>query len=384
MYSILAYLIVAGAGMFIAWLLNRASELRNGRLSQIILVPGGLVLILWIVKQTGGRPDYIGGVAVVVIIVLLAFLLAPSIAYNLGIGLSNFLDPHDWTPAEEEIALRPIRRLIDSDQYDQALDGLDALLKKHKPTYEALLLHAKLLYHFGRLDETAAALLQSIGLSHTTAQQLAVMELLAALEDRLPGPPAPTARGTRRRLRIGHELVLFQPAAADRSLHKTIPPGGYEVEEILHRRRRWLKLAGEDWGNAQTCWEAVLEVHAPASVPQDKGLLRQIARMHRAISVALKGRPRLHSQMEADKLLKEASQHIRQQDWPSALPLLQKASACDPHRYEIAYRWVQAVRHTADDHATASAVKKVLAQSQWSANEKEMLRQLQRPIAPKK
>jgi len=45
---------------------------------------------------------------------------------------------------------------------------------------------------------------------------------------------------------------------------------------------------------------------------------------------------------------------------------------------------VQAVRHTADDHATARAVKKALAQSQWSANEKEMLRQLQRPVAPNK
>ena len=37
-------------------------------------------------------------------------------------------------------------------QYYQALGDLDALLKKHKPTYEALLLHAKLLHHFGRLD----------------------------------------------------------------------------------------------------------------------------------------------------------------------------------------------------------------------------------------
>src|SRR5208283_444744 len=106
-----------------------------------------------------------------------------------------------------------------------------------------------LLHHFGRLDETAAALLQSIPLSHTIAQQLTVMELLATLEDHLPIPPAPPARETRR-LRIGHELILFQPAAADRSLHKAIPPGGYEVQEITHQRCRWLKLAGEDWGNA--------------------------------------------------------------------------------------------------------------------------------------
>jgi tetratricopeptide (TPR) repeat protein len=382
MHSILAYPIVAGVGILTACFLNRAPELRNGRLSQIILVPGALVLALWILRQSGGRADFVGGAGIVVIIVFLGFMLAPSIAYNLGIGLSNFLDPQDWTPAEEEIALRPIRRLIDSDQFYQALSGLDALLKKHKPTYEALLLHAKLLHHFGRLDETAAALLQSIGMSHTTAQQLTVMELLAALEDRLPPTPAPLAPGARR-LRIGHELLLFQPAAANRSLHKAIPPGGYDVEEILHRQRRWLKLAGEDWGNAEPCWEAVLETERPAPVPQKRGILWQVARVHQAIGTVLKSRPRLHSQAEADKLLKEASQHIRRQDWQAALPLLQKATACDPERYEIAYRWVQAVRHTADDRATASAVKKALAQSQWSANEKEMLRQLQHPVAPK-
>jgi len=374
-------MIVAGVGTLIAHLLTRSPDLRNGRLSQLILVPGALVLALWILRQTGGRPDYVSGVAVIVIIVFTAIMLSPSIAYNLGIGLSNFLDPQDWTPAEEEIALRPVQRLIDRDQYYQALGDLDALLKKHKPTYEALLLHAKLLHHFGRLDESAAALLKSIELSRTTAQQLAVLELLSSLEDHLSSPPAPLVGGTRR-LRIHHELVLFQPSAADRSLYKAIPPGSYEVGEIIHCGRRWLKLAGEDWGNAATCWEAVLEVQRPPPVPQKQGFLWQIARMHQAITRLLKGRPRRHSQAEAGQLLKQASQFIRQQDWPAALPLLQKATACDPDRYEIAYRWVQAVRHTADDRATAAAVNKVLAQSQWSADEQQMLRQLQRPVAP--
>ena len=128
---------------------------------------------------------------------------------------------------------------------------MDALLNKHKPTYESLLLHAKLLHHLGRLEETAAALLLSIKLSHTTAQQLAVLELLAAIEDHLPTPPLPLTPATRR-LRIQHELVLL-----------------------------------------------------------------------------------------------------------------------------IAYRWVQAVRHTADDRATAAAIHKALAQSQWSADQQHMLRQLQ-------
>jgi thioredoxin-like negative regulator of GroEL len=106
--------------------------------------------------------------------------------------------------------------------------------------------------------------------------------------------------------------------------------------------------------------------------------------MHQAISVALKGKPRHQRQAEADQLLKEANQFIRQEDWPAALPLLQKALACDPHRYEIAYRWVQAVRQTGDAAATSRAVNKVLAQTQWSATEQEMLRQLQHAAASKK
>jgi len=143
--SILAYIIVAGVGVFIAHFLNRSPELRNGRLSQLILVPGALILALRILRQTGGHPELGAGLVVIAIIVFTAFILAPSIAYNLGIGLSNFLDNQDWTPVEEEIALRLIQRLIDRDQYYQALGDLDALLKKHKPTYESLLLHAKLL-----------------------------------------------------------------------------------------------------------------------------------------------------------------------------------------------------------------------------------------------
>ncbi len=199
----------------------------------------------------------------------------------------------------------------------------------------------------------------------------------------MAGAPEPAVPGTRRR-RIQHELVLFQPGAADRSLHKAIPPGDYEVEEIIQGRERWLKLAGENWGNAEGCWEAVREIQPAAAVPRKKGFFWQIARMHQAITTAIKGKPRLQSQAEAGQLLKEASQCIRLEDWQTALPLLQKAAACDPHRYEIAYRWVQAVRQTGDDRATARAVNQVLAQSQWSANEQEMLRQLQHAVVRKR
>jgi len=273
--------------------------------------------------------------------------------------------------------------LIDNDRFYQELGDLEALLQRHKPTYEAQILHAKLLHHFGRWDDAAAALLEAVPLSHTTGQQLAVMELLAVLEDRFPGAPEAAVPGTRRR-RLQHELVLFQAGAADRSLHKAIPPGDYEVEEIIQGRQRWLKLAGENWGNAEGCWEAAREIPAATVAPPKQGFFWQIGRMHQAISNVIKGKPRLQAQAEAGQLLKEASQLIRQEDWQTALPLLQKATACDPHRYEIAYRWVQAVRQTGDDRATARAVNQVLAQSQWSANEQAMLRQLQHAVVRKR
>ena len=47
----------------------------------------------------------------------------------------------------------------------------------------------------------------------------------------------------------------------------------------------------------------------------------------------------------------------------------------------IAYRWAQAVRHTANDTATAEVVSRVLQQSQWTGNEQHMLQQLKRPLS---
>jgi thioredoxin-like negative regulator of GroEL len=385
MHSILVYLLAAGAGVLIAHFISRAPELRFMRLSQLIFVPAAMVLCVYFLPDGSGSSaagDLGGLVCFVAVLGFLVLLLAPNMAHLCGAGLSNFLDPQDWTSADEEIALRPIRRLIDKDQFHPALAELDELLKKHKPTYEALLLKARLLYHLGGWDEAVATLLNLIELSQTTQQQLMVMEFLALLEEHHPNPPKPLATGARR-IRIRHELVLFQTAGDTSPLHKAIPPGAYEIEEIFRRHRRWLKLAGEDWGNAEMCWEAILAIDRPAAAPPKKGLFWPIARMHQAVSAALKSKrqPRRHLQAEAQKLFHEAKEFIRRDDWHQARPLLQKASACDPDRYEIAYRWVQAVRHTASDAATAQVVSQVLKQSLWTENEQHMLQQLRQPFA---
>jgi len=378
MHSILIYVLAAGTGVVMAHFISRAPEVRAWRPFQLVLVPAAMVLCVYSLPETRGTSEStaVGEVVCfVAMLVFLALLLGPNIAYHCGAALSNFLDPQDWTPAEEEIALRPIWRLIDKDQYYQALTELNQLLEKHKPTYEALLTKAKLLFHVGSVEETAATLVSLIALSQTTAQQLAVMELLAALEEHAQDPPQPPASGTRR-IEIDHELILFPTADGASPPHKEIPPGTYEVEEIIHGNRRWLKLAGEDWGNAQRCWEAILAVPPPAAAPAKKGFLWKIARMHQAITSAIKGKPRIQRQAEAQHLLRQANQLIRRDDWQQALPLLQQASACDPDHYEIAYRRVQAVRHTAGQAATAQAVSQALKQSRWTEHEQQMLQQL--------
>jgi ferritin-like metal-binding protein YciE len=131
------------------------------------------------------------------------------------------------------------------------------------------------------------------------------------------------------------------------------------------------------------CWEAIVASDRPAGAPAKSGLFWRIAQMHGAVTNALKSKriPRRHMQAAAQKLYHEANECIRRDNWPQALPLLQKASEYDPDRYEIAYRWVQAVRQTASDAATAQVVSQVLKQSLWTESEQYMLQELKKPLA---
>lgn len=368
--------IIAGAiGLLLADLLSRAAELQRLRVSQMVLVPVAMASAVWLLPMHRGQfnlGDLQNFIQYLFIAAFLAVLLAPNIGFYLGIAFTNLIDPHDWTPLEEEIALRPIQKMVDREQYQEALADLDQLLAKHKPTYEALLLKSKLLHHFSSVDETVATLLQMIRLANSTHQQLSVMEALATLEGQLPNSAGPFIRQTRR-IRIDHELLLFPGDSTSLAVHETIPPGEYDVEDAVHGTQRWYKLPGKNLGNARMCWEAVEEKCAAKPGEPVHKFLEPIARMHRAISDAIAGRGHFQKQAQAAKLLKEANFFIRQEDWVQSVPLLEKASACDPHSYEIAYRLMQAVRHTGSPTTCTSVLSRLLNQSRWSDSERAML-----------
>jgi len=377
MISILMSILAAALGFTIAFLLSRAPELRPFRLSQLIFVPLAMVSAIHLLPSPHGR--YVGAdlqnfAYYVGVAGFVAVLLAPNIAHYCGLALSNFLDPHDWKPSEEEIDPRPVQRLIDREQHGEALTLLDSLLKNHKATYEALLLKTRLLYHFQNVPDTLDTLLKMLPLSKSTAQRVAVMEGLMAIQNQGPRPTQSTSR-ERRTVRIQHELLVVPLGAKNVSVHADIPPGVYEVEPVFEGKQCWLQLAGETWGNFEMCWEAVQFSEAPPEAPigSSNPLLAGIARMHRKIGYALAGSPDFQAQAEARELLKEANDFIRRLQWSQALPLLQKASAADPHCYEVAYRLMEATRRCEDRQNVVRTLRRVLHQSNWSENEQIML-----------
>jgi thioredoxin-like negative regulator of GroEL len=377
MISILMSILAAALGFTIAYFLSRAPELRPFRLSQLIFVPLAMVTALNLLPSAHGR--YVAGdlqnfIYYVGVAGFVAVLMGPNIAHYCGLALSNFIDPHDWKPSEEEIDLRPVQRLIDREQHGEALTLLDSLLKIHKATFEALLLKTRLLYNFQNVPDTLDTLLKMLPLSKSTAQRVAVMEGLVAIQNQSPRPRQSPNR-ERRIVRIQHELLVLPLGAKNVAVHADIPPGVYEVEPVFEGPQCWLQLAGETWGNFEMCWDAVQIPDAPPEIAAGptNPFLAWIASMHRKVGYALAGAPDFQAQAEARKLLKEANHFIRRLQWTQALPLLQKASACDPHCYEVAYRLMEATRRCEDRQNVTRTLRRVLHQSNWSENEQIML-----------
>jgi hypothetical protein len=364
-HSSISYIVAAGVGFLVAYFLTRAPELRRLRLVKLVLLPLAFAAAVSTLPDPANGYSSVGSLmGFFVVLGFIGILLAPNIAFVFGAALSNLIDPQDWTPAEQEIALRPIIQLIDRDRYEDALSELESLLKKHKPTYEALHLKAKLVHHFQYYDKTRATLLEMLPMSNTVPQQLVVMDLLATLDAEQPSSGTTSLTGSSQ-VRITHELLLFEPGVNDRSNYKVIPPGTYDTEDALVGNRRWLVLKGESWGNADSCWLAVQKTNPAKESAVKTGFLQR-----------MKGKTRIEVQREAQALHKEAAQFIRQDNWSAALPLLEQASAADPDDYEIACRLVQAAWHVGPTANPAKILSKVLGQSQWTDDQAQMLKQL--------
>src|SRR5580704_4817932 len=113
MHSTVAYVLAAAAGLALAHFISRSPDLRRMRLSQLILVPPAMVWCVYFLPSPGesGIASIGKFSSFLVGLFALIVLLTPNLAHHCGSLLTNFLDPMDWTPAEEEMALRPIRRL---------------------------------------------------------------------------------------------------------------------------------------------------------------------------------------------------------------------------------------------------------------------------------
>ncbi len=360
--------VLIAAGIGLAHLVSRAPELHRLRRIQAICFPVILLVGFGLLPFGSGRNalgDLACFTAFLVPVALMAILLAPSLAFNCGAGFVTFLDPPNWTPAHEEIRLGHVQKMIDHDRHQDALDELEELLKKHEPTYEALLLKTKLLFHFTSHNASAATLLQMIPLCRSFQQQMAVMESLQALVRQFACVPVSRTAESPTQFELMHELLLFEGRGNDLSRHKMIEPGTYEVEEIRVGQARWIKLKGTDWGNHLACWESVRRVAAV-----EPSLGRRVARR---LLAAPDGEPMVLAQAKARELLKQALQLTDEEKWGEAVSVLHEAFRYDPRNYEIAFRLMEAARRNGSKARTRDLLKEVGRMGTWTEREWNLL-----------
>jgi hypothetical protein len=77
------------------------------------------------------------------------------------------------------------------------------------------------------------------------------------------------------RITISHSLVLFPADTRDLSgEQREVPAGTYRVEAVDERGKvRWLKIEGENWGNAAECWDAVKSGGEPRPLLRTRNLI---------------------------------------------------------------------------------------------------------------
>jgi hypothetical protein len=178
--------LLIGGSILMAFLMTTPLELRHLRVIQMVLLPCLLMAMRYLMMPApasthANEPASVAFLRYLPLAMTVAALLGANIAYFCARVVEGTIDPHDWTPQEEELAMAPVRRLVQEDRYREALEALEKLLSRHKPTYEALLLKAKLLNHFGQSLPARQTLLSMLRLTRSAAQQTAVMQGLREL-----------------------------------------------------------------------------------------------------------------------------------------------------------------------------------------------------------
>ncbi len=173
-------------GIIAAFVMTLPPDLHRFRFVQLVMVPTSLVAMHFLLLPIRApATDVADFIMYLPFMFIMAAMLGPNIAYYCARIVQSTLDPQDWTPLNEELAIAPIQQLIREDRYTAALNQLEDLLGTRKATYESLFLKAKLLHHFCRNLEARRILLKTLRLAQTDQQQRAVMlalqELRAAL-----------------------------------------------------------------------------------------------------------------------------------------------------------------------------------------------------------
>lgn len=208
-----------------------------------------------LLKHYSPNLPYLLGVGVVMMVVYQPVI--SSLAAN---GLVEFLDQANWKDRGAPIDLRPVRQLADQDMVEEAIDRLRIELKERRGDYEAYVYLAKLCAHVNRVEEARLALLEAFEASRLPQQQEFVLRGYFDLK-RHPlfagarftdGGQVPAGPMLLRR-----SLVLFR--LPDLGETKSVDAGSYELQVADKTDvcgEVWWQVAGSEWGNTQTFWEA--------------------------------------------------------------------------------------------------------------------------------
>jgi hypothetical protein len=169
--NIYLYLLVIGVALgFIATL---PYELRLLRPAQMLLFPVLLCCMWrgWVKFGPSFADKALSGVLLLATSIGIIVALIPNLAWLLCSLSQRTMFRLEGRYIDEDDHLQPIRQLVEADQYQEACNRLEALLKSHRADFPALVLLVQL-YHHLKKDKRAEQCLQFMMRSASTDDEL--------------------------------------------------------------------------------------------------------------------------------------------------------------------------------------------------------------------